>query len=230
MNVPLVSANDLCKVYVTDEIETRALWQVDLSIEAAEFVSITGPSGCGKSTLLSILGLMDTPSSGQLLLNGLDTTQFSLWQRARLRNELIGFVFQSFHLVGNLTAVDNVALPLSYAGVPKSQRRKVAAEALERVDMHHRLNHYPSQLSGGQQQRIAVARAIVSDPKLILADEPTGNLDSENGMQIMQLLREVHLQGTTVCLVTHDERHADFADRKIRLLDGQVTTKAVETP
>jgi len=230
VNVPLVSANDLCKVYVTDEIETRALWQVDLSIEAAEFVSITGPSGCGKSTLLSILGLMDTPSSGQLLLNGLDTTQFSLWQRARLRNELIGFVFQSFHLVGNLTAVDNVALPLSYAGVPKSQRRKVAAEALERVDMHHRLNHYPSQLSGGQQQRIAVARAIVSDPKLILADEPTGNLDSENGMQIMQLLREVHLQGTTVCLVTHDERHADFADRKIRLLDGQVTTKAVETP
>ena len=207
MHVPLVSASELSKVYVTDEIETRALWQVDLSIESAEFVAITGPSGCGKSTLLSVLGLMDTPSSGQLHLNGLNTTKFSLWQRARLRNELIGFVFQSFHLVGNLSAVDNVALPLSYAGMPKSKRRKLAAEALERVDMHHRLGHYPSQLSGGQQQRIAVARAIVSNPKLILADEPTGNLDSENGMQIMRLLREVHQQGTTICLVTVSYTH-----------------------
>ena len=230
MDGPLVQASDLSKVYVTDEIETRALWQANLSIECGEFVSITGPSGCGKSTLLSILGLMDTASSGKLLLNGLDTTRLSLWQRARLRNELIGFVFQSFHLVGNLTTQDNVALPLSYAGIPTLERRKAAAAALERVDMHHRLGHYPSQLSGGQQQRVAVARAIVADPKLILADEPTRNLDSENGLQIMRLLHEVNKQGTTICLVTHDEGHADFADRKIRLLDGKVVSAAVQSP
>ena len=223
MPEPIVTASELTKVYVTDDVETRALWNIDLVIEQGEFVAITGPSGCGKSTLLSVLGLMDMPTSGRLVLGGREAARLSLWQRARLRNELIGFVFQSFHLVGNLSTLDNVALPLSYAGVARSQRREMAAQALTRVDMQHRLHHFPAQLSGGQQQRVAVARAIVTQPQLILADEPTGNLDSENGSQIMQLLSEEHEQkGTTICLVTHDLPHAEFAQRRIHLLDGHV--------
>lgn len=223
MAEPIVTAAELTKVYLADDIETRALWNVDLEIAQGEFVAITGPSGCGKSTLLSVMGLMDAPTSGRLVLGGQDASRLSLWQRAQLRNQLIGFVFQSFHLVGNLSTLDNVALPLSYAGVGRSQRREIAAATLARVDMQNRMNHFPAQLSGGQQQRVAVARAIVTQPKLILADEPTGNLDSENGSQIMRLLSQEHERhGTTICLVTHDLPHAAYADRRIELLDGRV--------
>ncbi len=223
MPEPVVTAAGLTKVYLTDDIETRALWNIDLAIEQGEFVAITGPSGCGKSTLLSVLGLMDLPTSGRLTLGGHDASRLSLWQRAQLRNQLIGFVFQSFHLVGNLTTLDNVALPLSYAGVGRTRRREIAANALARVGMQNRVNHFPAQLSGGQQQRVAVARAVVTQPKLILADEPTGNLDSENGEQIMRLLAEEHERsGTTICLVTHELLHAERAERRIELMDGRV--------
>lgn len=219
----LINLTDVAKVYLTEELETRALWDVNLTVDEGEFLAITGPSGCGKSTLLSILGLMDVPSRGQVSLHGQDTSQLTLTQRARMRNQLIGFIFQSFHLIGYLTALDNVALPLLYADADRDERRAAAQEALDRVGMKPRAGHYPAQLSGGQQQRVAIARAIATQPLLILADEPTGNLDSSNSATVLQLLSEIHAEKqTTICLVTHDVRHKRIAERSIELLDGRV--------
>jgi putative ABC transport system ATP-binding protein len=219
----LIQLQGLNKVFYADEIETHALSDVDLNIAKGEYVSISGPSGCGKSTLLSLLGLLDTPSSGSYNLNGTNAESLSANDRARIRNKEIGFVFQSFNLIGDLNVFENVELPLTYrAGVGKAERREKAIKALERVGMGHRIKHYPSQLSGGQQQRVAVARALVGDPSILLADEPTGNLDSKNGESVMGLLKELHAAGATICMVTHDPRYADFADRKIHMFDGRI--------
>jgi putative ABC transport system ATP-binding protein len=215
--------SDIRKVFFADEVETHALAGIHLEIGQGDYVSISGPSGCGKSTLLSLLGLLDTPTDGRYRLSGVPVEDIGVNERARIRNREIGFVFQAFNLIGDLTVVENVELPLSYRdGVSRSQRREKALHALERVGMAHRLNHYPSQLSGGQQQRVAVARALVGDPSILLADEPTGNLDSRNGEQIMLLLDELHQGGATICMVTHDPRYADFADTKIFMFDGRI--------
>jgi putative ABC transport system ATP-binding protein len=215
--------SDIRKVFFADEVETHALAGIHLEIGQGDYVSISGPSGCGKSTLLSLLGLLDTPTDGRYRLSGVPVEDIGVNERARIRNREIGFVFQAFNLIGDLTVVENVELPLSYRdGVGRSQRREKALHALERVGMAHRLNHYPSQLSGGQQQRVAVARALVGDPSILLADEPTGNLDSRNGEQIMLLLDELHQGGATICMVTHDPRYADFADTKIFMFDGRI--------
>jgi putative ABC transport system ATP-binding protein len=219
----LIELQGLSKVFYADEIETHALSDVHLSIKKGEYVSISGPSGCGKSTLLSLLGLLDTPTGGTYNLNGTNAEKLGANDRAKIRNREIGFVFQSFNLIGDLTVFENVELPLTYrSGVGKTERREKAMKALERVGMGHRLKHYPSQLSGGQQQRVAVARALVGDPSILLADEPTGNLDSKNGESVMGLLKELHSAGSTICMVTHDPRYADFADRKIHMFDGRI--------
>ncbi|HVY82903.1 MAG TPA: ABC transporter ATP-binding protein [Steroidobacteraceae bacterium] len=221
--VPLIRMRAITKVFYTDEIETHALSGVHCDIQRGEFVSISGPSGCGKSTLLAILGLLDTPSSGEYLLNGRSVAQIGVDERATIRNREIGFIFQSFNLIGDLTVAQNVELPLTYRpGITREARKKAVMEALERVGMAHRVSHYPSQLSGGQQQRVAVARALAGNPSILLADEPTGNLDSKNGEAVMELLRKLHAEGATICMVTHDARYADFAERRVQLFDGRI--------
>jgi putative ABC transport system ATP-binding protein len=218
----LIHLEGIQKVFFTDEIETHALSEVHLSVDCGEYVSIAGPSGCGKSTLLSILGLLDTPTGGTYVLNGNDVSNLDFAQRARIRNREIGFIFQSFNLIGDLTVFENVELPLTYRGAGAAERKAAAMSALEKVGMAHRVNHYPSQLSGGQQQRVAVARALSGKPSILLADEPTGNLDSKNGEAVMTLLDELHREGATICMVTHDPRFARHADRQIHLFDGRV--------
>ena len=210
------------KVFTTEEVETHALAGVHLSIKKGEFVSITGPSGCGKSTLLSILGLLDSPSGGQYWLDGRAAHELKPLERAQIRNRQIGFIFQSFNLIGDLTVSENVELPLTYRGMATAERRKRVQSALERVGMAHRTNHLPSQLSGGQQQRVAVARALAGEPLILLADEPTGNLDSSNGEGVMELLRDLHRSGATIAMVTHDPRFARYADRAVHLFDGRI--------
>jgi putative ABC transport system ATP-binding protein len=225
---PLIKLEDVRKVFYTDEVETHALAGIDLQIDTGEYVAIAGPSGCGKSTLLSLLGLLDTPTEGRYWLNGRPVEQLSLSERARTRNREIGFIFQSFNLIGDLTVFENVELPLTYRGMKASERKQRVQEALERVGMAHRARHLPSQLSGGQQQRVAVARAVVGQPLILLADEPTGNLDSKNGELVMELLRDLHRGGATICMVTHDPRYARHADRSIHLFDGRVVEESVE--
>jgi putative ABC transport system ATP-binding protein len=219
---PLITMQGVTKVFVTDEVETHALEGIDLNIQRGEYVSISGPSGCGKSTLLAILGLLDSPSHGEYVLNGRPVQALKMSERARIRNREIGFVFQAFNLIGDLTVYENVELPLTYRGMGSAERKKRTQEALERVEMSHRMKHYPAQLSGGQQQRVAVARALAGDPSILLADEPTGNLDSHNGEAVMDLLTELHKGGATICMVTHDPRYARYADRAIDLFDGRV--------
>jgi len=221
----LISLDGLSKVFYTEEVETHALSNINLGIQPGEFVSIAGPSGCGKTTLLSILGLLDSPTGGKYLLDNEPVENLSASQRAKIRNQAIGFVFQAFNLIGDLTVYENVELPLTYRGMPGSERKERVQVALERVGMAHRMGHYPSQLSGGQQQRVAVARAIVGKPLIILADEPTGNLDSKNGNAVMDLMKELHDEGATICMVTHDPRYAHEADRSIHLFDGQVISE-----
>ncbi|HTO90821.1 MAG TPA: ABC transporter ATP-binding protein [Candidatus Sulfotelmatobacter sp.] len=218
----LLRLADVQKIFYTDEVETHALMGIHLEIHPGEFLSIAGPSGCGKSTLLSILGLLDTPSAGQYWLDGRPVENLSFSERARIRNRQIGFIFQSFNLIGDLTVEENVELPLTYRGLSPADRKTRVSNALERVNMAHRARHLPSQLSGGQQQRVAVARALAGEPLILLADEPTGNLDSSNGEAVMNLLRELHRQGSTICMVTHDARFARFADRTVQLFDGRV--------
>ena len=221
----LITLDGLSKVFYTEEVETHALSNITMGIKTGEFVSIAGPSGCGKTTLLSILGLLDSPTAGQYLLDGEPVENLSASQRAKIRNQAIGFIFQAFNLIGDLTVYENVELPLTYRGMPGSERKERVQAALERVGMAHRMGHYPSQLSGGQQQRVAVARAIVGKPLILLADEPTGNLDSKNGNAVMELLQELHADGATICMVTHDPRYAHEADRSIHLFDGQVVSE-----
>ncbi|HEY8461253.1 MAG TPA: ABC transporter ATP-binding protein [Blastocatellia bacterium] len=222
MSEPLLRMESVTKVFYTDEVETHALAGIHLEINQGDYVSIAGPSGCGKSTLLSILGLLDSPTEGTYQLNGKPVQGLSLSERARIRNREIGFIFQSFNLIGDLTVYENVELPLTYRGMNSAERKKRVNAALEKVGMAHRAKHLPSQLSGGQQQRVAVARAVVGDPLILLADEPTGNLDSTNGEAVMDLLRELHRGGATICMVTHDARFARHADRSIHLFDGRV--------
>ena len=221
-DTPLIKMAGLKKVFLTDEVETHALSGVHLDIQPGAFVTIAGPSGGGKSTLLSIMGLLDTPTEGTYELNGHPSQNLTVRERAQLRNKAIGFIFQSFNLIGYLTVFENVELPLVYRNTPSAKRSTMVREALERVGMEHRLNHYPSQLSGGQQQRVAVARALVGKPLILLADEPTGNLDSRSGEQVMSLLNELHSGGATICMVTHDPRYLKYAERTIHLFDGQV--------
>jgi len=220
--IPLIHMEAVTKVFVTDEVETHALAGIHLDIQRGEYISISGPSGCGKSTLLAILGLLDSPSQGEYVLNGRAVQDLKLSERARIRNREIGFVFQAFNLIGDLTVYENVELPLTYRGMGGAERKRRAQEALERVGMAHRMKHYPAQLSGGQQQRVAVARALAGDPSILLADEPTGNLDSANGEAVMDLLTELHKGGATICMVTHDPRYARYADRSIDLFDGRI--------
>jgi len=225
----LIRLEGVTKVFTTDEVETHALAGIHLEINKGEYVSISGPSGCGKSTLLAILGLLDTPSSGAFTLNGKPVQDLKPSERARIRNREIGFIFQAFNLIGDLTVFENVELPLTYRGMGSAERKKRVHDALERVGMSHRVKHYPAQLSGGQQQRVAVARALAGDPAILLADEPTGNLDSANGEAVMDLLKELHKSGSTICMVTHDPRYAAFADRSIHLFDGRIVEENVET-
>jgi putative ABC transport system ATP-binding protein len=223
MSDSLIKLEGIKKVFYTDEVETHALAGVHFHIDKGEYVSISGPSGCGKSTLLSILGLLDTPTEGKYRLNSHEVEDLDGSARARIRNKEIGFIFQAFNLIGDLTVFENVELPLTYRdGMSKGERKERVLEALERVGMSHRLKHYPAQLSGGQQQRVAVARALVGKPSILLADEPTGNLDSKNGEAVMQLLAELHQSGSTICMVTHDPRYAEYADRIVHMFDGRV--------
>jgi putative ABC transport system ATP-binding protein len=226
MNESLIHLEQVNKVFVTDDVETHALSGVHLDIARGDYVSISGPSGCGKSTLLGILGLLDSPSQGSYRLNGRSIESLTLAERARIRNREIGFVFQAFNLIGDLTVYENVELPLTYRGMPSSERKKRVVESLDRVQMSHRLKHYPAQLSGGQQQRVAVARALAGNPSILLADEPTGNLDSENGEAVIALLSELHRNGSTICIVTHDPRYAASTDRVIQLFDGKVVEES----
>jgi putative ABC transport system ATP-binding protein len=223
----IIKLEGVTKVFYTDEVETHALDGIHLDIRKGEYVSIAGPSGCGKSTLLSILGLLDTPTDGAHTLNDKPVAKLSLAERARVRNREVGFIFQSFNLIGDLTVFENVELPLTYRGMKAADRRKRVTEALEKVGMAHRAKHLPSQLSGGQQQRVAVARALVGDPLILLADEPTGNLDSKNGEAVMSLLKELHDSGATICMVTHDQRFARHADRTVYLFDGRIVDESV---
>ena len=219
---PLIRLDRVTKIFFTDEVETHALSEINLDIYPGEYIAISGPSGCGKSTLLSILGLLDSPSDGKYQLNGRPVASLKMPGRARTRNREIGFIFQSFNLIGDLTVYENVELPLTYRGLRPAERRQRVDEALEKVEMAHRAKHLPSQLSGGQQQRVAVARAVAGQPSILLADEPTGNLDSKNGEAVMQLLAGLHAEGSTICMVTHDPRYAQHAGREVHLFDGQV--------
>jgi putative ABC transport system ATP-binding protein len=221
-NTPLIQLEGIKKVFFTDEVETHALSNIHLELGRGEYVSIAGPSGCGKSTLLAILGLLDSPTEGNYVLNGQKVANIGPAERARIRNREVGFIFQSFNLIGDLTVFENVELPLTYRGMESAERKQRVTQALEKVGMAHRMKHYPSQLSGGQQQRVAVARALGGKPSILLADEPTGNLDSKNGEAVMELLRELHREGATICMVTHDPRFARHADRIIQLFDGCV--------
>ena len=226
---PIIRLENVTKVFLTDEVETHALSGIQLEISRGQFVSIAGPSGCGKSTLLSILGLLDSPSEGAYALNGRQVADLDAATRARTRNREIGFIFQSFNLIGDLTVFENVELPLTYRGMRSAERKERVSEALRRVGMEHRAKHLPSQLSGGQQQRVAVARALGGSPSILLADEPTGNLDSKNGDAVMGLLEELHREGATICMVTHDPRFSRYAERTVQLFDGRVvdeTTRA----
>ena len=226
LNGNLIEIEDLTKVFYTDEVETHALSGIHLTIGRGEYVAMSGPSGCGKSTLLSILGLLDTPTGGKYLLNDKPVENLSFSERSRIRNQEIGFIFQSFNLIGDLTVAENVELPLTYrTGMPSAERKKKVQESLERVNMAHRMRHYPAQLSGGQQQRVAVARALAGSPSILLADEPTGNLDSKNGEAVMKLLQELHAEGATICMVTHDPRFAAHAERQVHLFDGKVVAE-----
>ncbi|MDA2939289.1 ABC transporter ATP-binding protein [Acidobacteria bacterium AH-259-A15] len=228
---PLIQMEGVKKVFFTEEVETHALVGIHLEIQSGEYVSIAGPSGCGKSTLLSIMGLLDSPTEGEYILSGRPVASLSLKERTRMRNRRIGFIFQNFNLIGDLTVFENVELPLTYRGTPGAERKRRVQGALEKVGMAHRMKHYPSQLSGGQQQRVAVARALVGDPVILLADEPTGNLDSRNGEAVMELLRELHSGGATICMVTHDPRYAQHAERGVHLFDGQVVDETrVKSP
>jgi putative ABC transport system ATP-binding protein len=219
---PLIRLEGLTKVFTTDEVETHALSGIHLEIRRGEYVAISGPSGCGKSTLLSILGLLDSPSDGSYVLDGDEVGGLDLARRARIRNRQIGFIFQSFNLIGDLTVFENIELPLTYRAMGSAERKLRVQEALERVGMAHRAKHLPAQLSGGQQQRVAVARALAGQPSILLADEPTGNLDSRNGDAVMELLRDLHQAGSTICIVTHDARFARHADRTVHLFDGRI--------
>jgi putative ABC transport system ATP-binding protein len=225
----LIHLEGVTKVFYTDEVETHALAGIHLEIRKGDYIAIAGPSGCGKSTLLSILGLLDSPSAGEYRLKGQPVAQLTLSERTRIRNREIGFVFQAFNLIGDLNVYENVELPLTYRGLSSAERKKRVQEVLERVGMAHRMKHYPSQLSGGQQQRVAVARALVGQPAILLADEPTGNLDSKNGEAVMDLLHQLHSEGATICMVTHDPRYEDFADRSVHLFDGRVVEDTVTT-
>jgi putative ABC transport system ATP-binding protein len=222
MTETLISLTGIKKVFYTDEVETHALSDIHLEIQRGEYLAIAGPSGCGKTTLLSILGLLDSPTDGTYVLDGQPVAKLSAADRARVRNRQIGFIFQAFNLIGDLTVYENVELPLTYRGMPAEERRRRVQSALERVGMSHRMKHFPAQLSGGQQQRVAVARAVAGDPAILLADEPTGNLDSTNGEAVMELLRELHQGGATICMVTHDSRYARHAGRSVHLFDGKV--------
>jgi putative ABC transport system ATP-binding protein len=228
MTESLIRLDAVSKIFYTDELETHALDSVHLAIERGEYVSIAGPSGCGKSTLLSILGLLDAPTGGTYRLNGQAVESLAPAERARIRNREIGFIFQSFNLIGDLTVYENVELPLTYRRIPAAERKRRVDSALERVGMAHRMRHYPAQLSGGQQQRVAVARALAGEPAILLADEPTGNLDSKNGDAVMELLRDLHRTGSTICMVTHDPRFSRFADRTVHLFDGRVVEETHE--
>ena len=221
----MITLTSLSKIYRTDEIETVALENVNLTVERGEFLSIMGPSGCGKSTLLNIMGLLDAPTTGTIEINGTHTEGMKDKQLAAFRNKTLGFVFQSFHLINSLNVMDNVELPLLYRRISNSERKRLAKEVLEKVGLSHRMNHFPTQLSGGQCQRVAIARAIVGNPEIILADEPTGNLDSKNGKEVMELLNELNKEGTTIVMVTHSQHDAGFAERIINLFDGQVVTE-----
>jgi putative ABC transport system ATP-binding protein len=223
----LIHLEGVKKVFLTDEVETHALAGIHLDLKRGEYLSIAGPSGCGKSTLLSILGLLDTPSDGRYELNGKPVENLKPSERARIRNREIGFIFQAFNLIGDLTVYENVELPLTYRGMSSGERKRRAQEALEQVGMSHRMKHYPAQLSGGQQQRVAVARALAGEPLILLADEPTGNLDSANGQAVMDLLRNLHQQGATICMVTHDPRYTEYADRIVHLFDGRIVDETV---
>src|SRR2546425_5526398 len=226
MNDSVIHLEGVTKVFLTDEVETHALAGVHLEIKKGEYFSISGPSGCGKSTLLSILGLLDSSTDGSYQLNGKPVQDLSMSARARVRNREIGFIFQAFNLIGDLTVYENVELPLTYRGMPSAERKKRVQESLDKVEMAHRMKHYPSQLSGGQQQRVAVARALCGQPSILLADEPTGNLDSKNGEAVMELLKDLNRQGATICMVTHDPRYARNADRTLHLFDGRIADEA----
>ena len=227
-DLPLICLEGLSKVFFTDEVETHALADIHLIVAKGEYLSIAGPSGCGKSTLLSILGLLDSPTEGQYTLSDQPVADLSASERAIIRNRQVGFIFQSFNLIGDLNVFENVELPLTYrGGMSGALRKKNTQEALEKVGMAHRMKHYPAQLSGGQQQRVAVARALVGNPLILLADEPTGNLDSRNGEAVMELLRDLHLGGATICMVTHDERYTRHADRTVHLFDGRIVDESM---
>ena len=229
MGEPLIRLQGIKKIFYTDEVETHALADVHLEVQQGEYVAIGGPSGCGKTTLLSILGLLDTPTDGEYVLDGRPVAGLNAAERARVRNRQIGFIFQAFNLIGDLTVYENVELPLTYRGISTTERKERVHAALERVGMAHRVRHFPAQLSGGQQQRVAVARAVAGDPAILLADEPTGNLDSVNGEAVMDLLRELHRNGATICMVTHDPRYEAHADRSIHLFDGRVIDEQTAT-
>ena len=224
-NIIMITLRNIKKIFKTDEVETWALQNVSLEVKKGEFVAIMGPSGCGKSTLLNILGLLDAPTDGEYLLEGKDVSRMSEDERTDLRKGRLGFVFQSFNLIDELNVTENVELPLLYMQCPKRERREKVAEVLERVAMTHRAQHFPAQLSGGQQQRVAIARAVISHPSIILADEPTGNLDSRHGKEVMELLRELHREGTTIIMVTHSQRDANYAERIINLFDGEIVSE-----
>jgi putative ABC transport system ATP-binding protein len=224
---PLIRLVGVRKVFYTEDIETHALSDVHLEVASGEFVEVMGPSGCGKSTLLAIIGLLDTPTIGEYWLEGRPVSGLSGGERARVRNESIGFIFQAFNLIADMTVFENIELPLTYRGLSQAERRRAVLDSLERVGMSHRIDHYPGQLSGGQQQRVAAARAVVGHPKILLADEPTGNLDSTNGEAVMQLLRELHAEGTTILMVTHDPRYSRYAERTVHLFDGRIVEESV---